>query len=110
MTDTPEQPAYRWIIVIASALILAVSMGAIVNGMAAFVVPMQDAYGWDRGSIALINVAGIMGLAFGGLLMGPQADRRGTRPVVLFGSVVIGLCYLAASLATALWFVPRLGA
>ena len=35
--------------------------------------------------------------------MGPQADKRGTRPVVLFGAVAIGICYLAASFATALW-------
>jgi MFS family permease len=103
MQDISAQPAYRWIIVSVSALILAVSMGAIVNGMAAFVVPMQEAYGWDRGSIALINVAGIMGMAFGGLIMGPLADRRGTRPVVFFGAAVLGLCYLATSLATTLW-------
>lgn len=103
MQSTADLPTYRWIIVFASALILATSMGAIVNGMSAFVVPMQEAYGWERGDIALINVAGIVGLALGGLIMGPQADRRGTRPVVLFGSVVLGLCYLLASFANSLW-------
>ncbi len=102
--QTPTQlPAYRWVIVSASALILAISMGAIVNGMSAFVVPMQQANGWERADTALINVAGIVGLAFGGLFMGPQADRRGTRPVVLYGVVVLGLCYVAASFASALW-------
>jgi MFS family permease len=98
-----QQPAYRWVIVSASALILAVSMGAIVNGMSAFIVPMQEAFGWLRGEIAFINFSGIMGLAFGGLVMGPQADRRGTRPVVIFGVVVLGLCYLTASVMTSLW-------
>lgn len=98
-----QQPAYRWIIVSASALILAISMGAIVNGMSAFIVPMQDGFGWKRGDIALINFAGIMGLAFGGLVMGPLADRKGARPVVLFGVCVLGACYLAASAATSLW-------
>lgn len=103
MRETDGLPAYRWTIVIASALILAISMGSIVNGMSAFVVPMQQAHGWERGDIALINVAGIVGLAAGGLLMGPQADRRGTRPVVLFGVLAIGICYLTAAFATALW-------
>jgi len=103
MTSAEPQPAYRWVIVTASALILAISMGAIVNGMSAFIVPMQNHYGWQRGSIALINFSGIMGLAFGGLLMGRLADRKGTRPVVLFGVTVLGLCYLAASAMTALW-------
>lgn len=103
MQPSIELPAYRWVIVSASALILAISMGAMVNGMSAFVVPMQEANGWDRGDIALINVAGLFGLAFGGLATGPLADRKGTRPLVLFGASVLGLCYLASSLATALW-------
>lgn len=103
MNISQQQPAYRWIVVSASALILAISMGAIVNGMSAFIVPMQDTYGWSRGDITLINFAGIMGLAFGGLVMGPQADRRGTRPVVLFGVIVLGSCYLVASVLTSLW-------
>tara|TARA_R110002126_G_scaffold64722_2_gene165688 strand:+ start:392 stop:1600 length:1209 start_codon:yes stop_codon:yes gene_type:complete len=103
MTTTIPQARYRWVIVIASALILAISMGAIVNGMSAFIVPMQMQFGWPRGQIALINFAGIMGLAFGGLFMGPLADRKGTRPVVMFGVTVLGLCYLAAAFMTALW-------
>jgi hypothetical protein len=49
MEDTLQQPAYRWVVVSASALILAISMGAIVNGMSAFIVPMQDIFGWNRG-------------------------------------------------------------
>jgi MFS family permease len=103
MDATPQQPAYRWVVVSASALILAISMGAIVNGLSAFIIPMQDVFGWNRGDIALINFAGIIGLAFGGLVMGPLADRKGTRPVVLFGVSVLGICYLAASAMTSLW-------
>lgn len=98
-----ELQAYRWAIVSAAALILAIAMGAIVNGMSAFIVPMQEAHGWARGDISLINVAGIVGLAVGGLIMGTLADRLGTRPVVLFGAVVLGLCYLLASFANELW-------
>jgi MFS family permease len=78
-------------------------MGAIVNGLSAFIVPMQDAFGWARGDITLINFSGIMGLAFGGMVMGRQADLRGARPVVLFGAIVLGLSYLAASFLTSLW-------
>ncbi len=103
MPKETQQPLYRWVIVIASALILAISMGGIVNGMSAFVVPMEQAYGWQRGEVALINFSGIMGLAFGSMFMGCQADKRGTRPVVLFGVTVLGLCYLASSYLTVLW-------
>lgn len=98
-----NQPTYRWTIVGASALILAISMGAIVNGMSAFIVPMQEEFGWQRGGVALINFFGIMGLAFGGLVFGRLADTNGARPVVLFGAIVLGVSYLLASLATALW-------
>lgn len=103
MNNTLQQPRYRWVIVMASALILAISMGAIVNGLSAFIVPMQMQFGWPRGEIALINFAGIMGLALGGLIMGPLADRNGTRPVVMFGVSVLGLCYVAAAFMTSLW-------
>lgn len=103
MQSSLGSPAYRWIIVAASSVVLAISMGAIVNGMSAFVVPMQQAFGWARADVALINVAGIVGLAFGGILMGHLADRMGTRPVVLFGATVLGLCYLAAAYVGTLW-------
>ena len=103
MTEVFPQPVYRWVIVFAAAMILALSMGAIVNGMSAFIVPMQVRFGWTRGDAALINFAGIMGLAFGGVLAGRLADRIGVRPVLIFGVVVLGLCYLAASFVTSLW-------
>jgi MFS family permease len=103
MTEDSQQPAFRWVIVFAAALILAISMGAIVNGLSAFIVPMQERFGWTRGDAALINFAGIMGLAFGGVVAGRMADRFGARPVLLFGVVVLGLCYLAASFLTSLW-------
>ncbi len=100
MQDSPsELPTYRWIVVSASALILALAMGSIVNGMSAFVVPLENLHGWDRADVSLINVSGIMGLAFGGLLMGSIADQFGTRSVVMFGSAIMGLSYLTSALA-----------
>ncbi|MEC7762291.1 MAG: MFS transporter [Pseudomonadota bacterium] len=103
MSATPALQPYRWVVVAAGALILALAMGAIVNGMSAYVVPLEEAHGWDRGDISLINVAGIMGMALGGMMMGVLADRIGTRPVVLIGVTVMGLAYLASALAAQLW-------
>jgi len=103
MAQTYAQPPYRWVIVIAAALILALSMGAIVNGMSVFIVPMQQHFGWTRGDAALINFAGVIGLAFGGVVCGRVADRIGARPVIIFGVIVLGLCYLAAAFVTSLW-------
>lgn len=98
-----EHPKNRWFIVIASALILALAMGSIVNGMSAYIIPMQETYGWARTDTSLINVSGIIGLALGGLITGPLADRLGTRPVVFMGTIVMGLCYLGTSFASELW-------
>ncbi|MBT4933662.1 MAG: MFS transporter [Rhodospirillaceae bacterium] len=102
--NTPEtEPVYRWVIVFASAIMLAVSMGMMVNGFSAFLIPLNDEFGWQRGSVSLINLAGLMGLALGGIVMGRIADRTSTRRVCLLGAVVMGLSVVAASQAQELW-------
>jgi MFS family permease len=97
-----SQPAYRWVILAASAAMLAVAMGVMVNGLSVFVIPLSTEFGWQRGAVSLINVAGLAGLALGGVVMGQIADRTTTRRVCLFGSFVFGLCILLASRAETL--------
>ncbi len=97
------ETAYRWVIVAAAAAILAISMGLLVNGLSVFFIPLEQEFGWARGSIALINTFGLVGLAVGGIAMGGLADRTNIRYVCLFGAVVVGVCVLAASQANALW-------
>ena len=96
-------PAYRWVIVITSAIAFAVSQGQIVNGFAVFFIPLEAEFGWQRGAIALVNSAGLAGLSVGGIIMGTLADRMDIRRIFYFGVVVLGLCVLAASRATELW-------
>ena len=103
MTDPGGPPPYRWVIVAASAAMLALAMGLMVNGLSVFVIPLNAEFGWQRGAISLINVAGLCGLAIGGIVMGAIADRTSTRSVTLFGSLVFGLCLLGAAWAEALW-------
>ena len=103
MSESPSEPAYRWVIVAASAAMLAVSMGMMVNGFSVCFIPLNEAFGWDRGSVSLINFSGLLGLALGGILMGRIADRTSTRRVCLLGSIVLGLCIAGASRADALW-------
>ena len=103
MAQTDTLPAYRWVIAIAAGLILGVGMGATMNGITAYIVPMEITFGWSRSEISTINVIGLIGLAIGGVVMGSLGDRLGTRPVVLFGATVLGICYLLASQATELW-------
>lgn len=93
----------RWVIVVASAIMLAVSMGMMVNGVSVFLIPLNEEFGWQRGSVSFINFAGLMGLAVGGIVMGRVADRTSARPVCLLGAFVMGLSMIGASYADALW-------
>ncbi|MCO6419091.1 MFS transporter [Siccirubricoccus sp. KC 17139] len=97
------RPAARWIIVGAVAVLLAIAMGQLVNGLSVFFVPLELEFGWPRGAIALINSAGLVGLALGGILMGMVADRAGVRRVALAGAGAVGLCVLLAAGASQLW-------
>lgn len=101
--DDGKEPSYRWVIVFTAAAMLAIAMGQLVNGLSVFFIPLEEEFGWARGSIAFINTAGLVGLAFGGIVMGGIADRAAIRAVCLFGAAVTGLCVLAASWADALW-------
>ncbi len=82
---------------------LAIAMGMMVNGFSVFFVSLFDEFGWQRGSVSLINFAGLMGLALGGIVMGRIADRTTTRTVCLAGALILGLCILASAWAQELW-------
>jgi MFS family permease len=91
------------VIVLASAVILALSMGLLINGMTVFFVPLEKAFGWQRGDIALINSAGLIGCAVGGVLMGRLADNFSTQRICIFGAIVLGVCVLVSAYADQLW-------
>lgn len=104
MTDSARQaPHYRWVIVAAVAAMLALSMGLLVNGLSVFFLPLEQAFGWPRSAVALINSVGLIGLALGGVAMGYAADRISIRVISLVGAVALGLSVLAASQAETLW-------
>ena len=92
----------RWKIVIIVSTILAVIMGQLVNGLTSFFTPLEQQFGWARGDIALINSAGLVGLAAGGIVMGLAADKFGIRRVAFTGVAVSAICFAAASAAQTL--------
>jgi MFS family permease len=99
----PGRFHYGWVIVAAVATILAIAMGQLVNGLSVFFVPLEAEFQWPRGAIALINAAGLLGLAIGGILMGRIADRTPIRRVCLAGVVMVGTCITLAAGADQLW-------
>lgn len=68
-----------------------------------FVQPLQNAFGWSRGDIALAGNAGLVS-AFAAPMLGRLVDRLGVRPVLLTGLVLTSICYgLFALMNGSLW-------
>lgn len=101
--DSPIARQERWVILGASAIILAVTMGQLVNGLSVYFVPLEVSEGWSRADIALINTSGLVGLAIGSLVMGFAAERFGIRPVALLGVLATAITTVVASRASELW-------
>ena len=99
----PSEPGFRWVIVSSAALLLGIAMGTLVNGLSAFVVPLEIHFGWDRASVAAINSFGLIGIAVGGIVMGFLADRLPTRAICLAGATTLSLALLLAARAEELW-------
>jgi MFS family permease len=95
----------RWLIAGSAALMLALVMGMLVNGLTAFVIPIEAAEGWRRADIAAINSFGLVGLAVGSAAMGFVSDRIGIRAICLFAAATTGACLILTSQANALWQV-----
>jgi MFS family permease len=102
LSEQYDPSRYRWVIVAASAAMLAVAMGQLVNGLSAFFEPLEAELGWSRSEIALINTAGLIGLALGGIVMGVLADRVRIRIVSLTGAIVTGASTIAAAQSNSL--------
>lgn len=84
---------YRWIIVLAGALLGCVAIGAMFS-LPVFLTPMTKTTGWSRTGISSAMTIGFLAMAVGSIAWGTVTDRIGPRPVVLIGSVL-----LAGSLA-----------
>lgn len=102
-TSDLREPAYRWVILVAVSLSLAVAMGQLVNGHSVYFLPLEKEFGWTRSDVSLINTIGLVGVAVGGIVVGYVVDRIGTRVVAFCAAVAFGLCVLLASRSSALW-------
>jgi len=99
---TQPQPAIRWLIVSAAALLLGIAMGTLVNGLSVFLVPLESHFGWERAEVAGINSAGLIGIAIGGIVMGLLADRFATRTICMAGAATLSLSLMLAARAETL--------
>jgi MFS family permease len=78
----------KWLILAAATVAMAGGFGMMTT-VASFIQPLELEFGWRRGDISVAYSMTTIGAAAGGLLWGFIADRLDTRPITLFGGVVL---------------------
>lgn len=86
----PDSLYYGWVVAVGCSFLMLVGVGVGYYGLAVFLRPLQEAHGWSNAV-----VSGATGLYFSlsgitGALVGPHIDRRGPKPFMLAGSLLIG--------------------
>src|SRR5258708_11429438 len=89
---------YGWVMVAIGALMGCVAVGAMMS-LAVFLQPITAATGWSRAGVSSAMTIGFLVMGAGGFGWGALNDRYGSRPVVLAGSVLLGLGLVLASRA-----------
>ncbi len=81
------------------ATLLGLGLGASIfpNISSLFILPLQGAFGWSRGEIAMANNAALI-LALLNPAIGRLIDRHGARPVLLCGFVGVAAAWTGLSL------------
>ena len=93
---------YGWLVVFSAALIIGMGLGSLFS-ISVFLKPLSLEFGWSRGDTAFAYTAAAMLNGLGGILMGFLADRYSTRPLVLFGGLMLGGALVLAGSITSLW-------
>lgn len=87
----------------AATLIFFVSNGIGFYGHGVFLDPLRELHGWSKGSVSSAVTLYFITAGLGGLLVGPQVDRFGPRPVMMIGVTVMGLAFVLLSRINTLW-------
>src|SRR5262245_47414613 len=94
---------YGWVIVAVCFLAEATAFGAGSASLAVFLQPMSADLGWSRTTLTFALTA----QQLGNMIVAPESgrliDRRGPRPVMMFGAIVAGLGFIAISQVQAPW-------
>ena len=92
---------------IATAIIVGTLFGSTVLPMMSLgllLLPMTGEFGWSRAGFSLGMSAMMLGGALSAPVLGSLVDRVGVRPMIISGTVLVGLMTMALSLQTgSLW-------
>lgn len=95
--ETSIETRTSWVTACVALAILSISYGAPLVAVVAL-KPIAAELGVTRSAPTLAGSFAYLGAGFGGILMGWTAERIGTKPVVMFGSCMIGLGLFISSL------------
>jgi MFS family permease len=92
---------YGWVIVAVGIVVGCIGMGGVMS-LGVFLQPMADSLGWSHAGISTASTLAFLWMGLGGFLWGWLYDRYGARVVVLFGGLLQGIGFIAASQAQSL--------
>jgi MFS family permease len=93
---------YAWVRLAASVLLS--TIGGVGMWSVPVVLPtLQAEFNVARGDASLPYTLGMVGFAFGGVLMGRVADRFGVMVPIIFGAISLSLGYVIAGFSANLW-------
>src|SRR3990172_2472085 len=100
---------YGWVVVAASATVIAVAMGALLS-LGVFLKPIKDGMGWSRSRISIVALLNWLAMGLGSFVGGALSDRVGGRAVTVAGGFLLGLGLVLSSQVTVLaWFYVTFG-
>ena len=100
---------YGWVVVAASATVIAVAMGALFS-LGVFLKPIEDGMGWSRSEISIVALLNWLAMGLGSFVWGALSDRVGGRAVTVAGGFLLGLGLVLSSQVTVLaWFYVTFG-
>ncbi len=100
--ERDAESRFGWVMVVFGFLFLSVLFGTLAS-ISVFLKPLAAEFGWSRGDTAFAYTAGSMAIGVGGIIMGWVSDRYSTRPVIIFGSIALGLSLVLLSRVQSLW-------
>jgi len=90
---------YGWVVVGAGALISCIAMGSAFS-LAIFLQPISVDTGWSRTGVSSAATLLFVVMGFSAFTWGWLSDRWGVRPVIISGTVLLGIGLVATSHAT----------
>lgn len=101
---------YGWIIVAASALLLAISLGMFFSTNSLFVIPVTAELGFARGEFTLYRTIITLVGAISMPLYGKLAKQFGVKKLMVIGALMLSATTFAYSFSTRLWHFYVIGA